>query len=65
MSLSCADLTTLLQDFMNGKLPPIPGEYPTLNDWENHLTTIFPEVCKLHPRKCPLLLVCLCMVMEV
>ncbi|VFQ83959.1 unnamed protein product [Cuscuta campestris] len=32
------------RDFMVGKLPPIPGEYPTLNDWENHLTTIFPEV---------------------
>lgn len=29
---------------MAGKLPPIPGELPTLNDWENHLTTIFPEV---------------------
>lgn len=33
-----------LQDFMAGKLPSIPGELPTLNDWENHLTTIFPEV---------------------
>nr|DAD47374.1 TPA_asm: hypothetical protein HUJ06_017311 [Nelumbo nucifera] len=32
------------QDFMEGKLPSIPGELPTLNDWENHLTTIFPEV---------------------
>ncbi|CAL5360066.1 unnamed protein product [Camellia sinensis] len=31
------------QDFMSGKLAPIPGELPTLNDWENHLTTIFPE----------------------
>lgn len=34
-----------MQDFLAGKLGPIPGEYPTLNDWENHLTTIFPEVC--------------------
>lgn len=34
----------LLQDFMAGKLPGLQGEYPTLNDWENHLTTIFPEV---------------------
>lgn len=33
-----------MQDFMAGKLPPLPGELPTLNDWENHLTTIFPEV---------------------
>ncbi|CAH9112319.1 unnamed protein product [Cuscuta epithymum] len=32
------------RDFMAGKLQPILGEYPTLNDWENHLTTIFPEV---------------------
>ncbi|KAA8522403.1 hypothetical protein F0562_013236 [Nyssa sinensis] len=32
------------RDFMEGKLPSIPGELPTLNDWENHLTTIFPEV---------------------
>ncbi|KAL0447967.1 UNVERIFIED_CONTAM: Glutamate--cysteine ligase, chloroplastic [Sesamum latifolium] len=31
-------------DFMAGKLSCLPGEYPTLNDWENHLTTIFPEV---------------------
>jgi glutamate--cysteine ligase len=29
---------------MAGKLPSAPGELPTLNDWENHLTTIFPEV---------------------
>ena len=29
---------------MAGKLPQVPGELPTLNDWENHLTTIFPEV---------------------
>ncbi|KAL6501695.1 glutamate--cysteine ligase [Orobanche gracilis] len=32
------------RDFMAGKLPCLPGEYPNLNDWENHLTTIFPEV---------------------
>uniref|UniRef100_A0A5B7AQC1 Glutamate--cysteine ligase, chloroplastic n=1 Tax=Davidia involucrata TaxID=16924 RepID=A0A5B7AQC1_DAVIN len=32
------------RDFMAGKLPCIPGELPTFNDWENHLTTIFPEV---------------------
>lgn len=33
-----------MQDFLAGRLPCIPGELPTLNDWENHLTTIFPEV---------------------
>lgn len=32
------------RDFMAGKLPALPGEYPTLSDWANHLTTIFPEV---------------------
>ncbi|KAB1223271.1 Glutamate--cysteine ligase, chloroplastic [Morella rubra] len=32
------------RDFMAGKLPILPGEYPTLNDWENHLTTVYPEV---------------------
>jgi glutamate--cysteine ligase len=37
----------LVQDFMAGKLPVLPGEFPTLNDWENHLTTIFPEVLNL------------------
>jgi glutamate--cysteine ligase len=30
--------------FMEGKLPALPGERPTLKDWEDHLTTIFPEV---------------------
>ncbi|XP_044417181.1 uncharacterized protein [Triticum aestivum] len=30
--------------FMAGKLPQVPREMPTLIDWENHLTTIFPEV---------------------
>ncbi|KAF6263857.1 gamma-glutamylcysteine synthetase [Scenedesmus sp. NREL 46B-D3] len=32
------------RDFMEGKLPALPGERPTMGDWENHLTTIFPEV---------------------
>ncbi|CAL5097151.1 unnamed protein product [Urochloa decumbens] len=36
------------RDFMQGKLPQVPGELPTLNDWENHLTTIFPEVIFIH-----------------
>lgn len=30
--------------FMKGKMPALPGERPTLKDWEDHLTTIFPEV---------------------
>ena len=32
------------RDFMEGKLPALPGERPTLNDWSDHLTTAFPEV---------------------
>lgn len=31
-------------DFLNGRLPALPGELPTITDWENHLTTAFPEV---------------------
>ena len=32
------------RDFLAGKLPGLPGERPTLDDWEGHLTTLFPEV---------------------
>ncbi|HHN72765.1 MAG TPA: glutamate--cysteine ligase [Thermopetrobacter sp.] len=32
------------RDFMRGELPALPGELPTLKDWEDHLSTIFPEV---------------------
>ncbi len=31
------------RDFLDGKLPALPGEIPTLSDWADHLTTIFPE----------------------
>ncbi|MEM8742645.1 MAG: glutamate--cysteine ligase [Pseudomonadota bacterium] len=31
------------RDFLDGKLPALPGEKPTLSDWADHLTTIFPE----------------------
>ncbi len=31
-------------DFFAGKLPGMPGERPTISDWANHLSTIFPEV---------------------
>ncbi len=31
------------RDFMKGKLPALPGELPSLSDWADHLTTIFPE----------------------
>ncbi len=32
------------RDFMNGVLPALPGERPVIQDWEDHLTTAFPEV---------------------
>jgi glutamate--cysteine ligase len=30
--------------FLEGRLPQLPGEKPTIADWADHLTTIFPEV---------------------
>ena len=32
------------RDFLDGRLPALPGETPTLSDWADHLTTVFPEV---------------------
>jgi glutamate--cysteine ligase len=32
------------RDFLVGKLPGLPGEIPTLSDWSDHLTTVFPEI---------------------
>lgn len=32
------------RDFLEGRLPALPGEKPMRADWEDHLTTIFPEV---------------------
>jgi glutamate--cysteine ligase len=32
------------RDFLSGRLPALPGEWPTLSDWNDHLTTVFPEV---------------------
>ncbi|MBL4788927.1 MAG: glutamate--cysteine ligase [Kordiimonadaceae bacterium] len=32
------------RDFLKGDLPVLKGELPTINDWEDHLTTLFPEV---------------------
>jgi glutamate--cysteine ligase len=31
------------RDFMKGELPALPGEVPTLSDWADHMTTVFPE----------------------
>ncbi len=32
------------RDFLAGRLPGLPGEAPTMSDWNDHLTTVFPEV---------------------
>ncbi len=31
------------RDFLEGRLPALPGEKPTMSDWADHLTTVFPE----------------------
>jgi glutamate--cysteine ligase len=31
-------------DFMNGKLKGFEGQFPTIKDWEDHLTVVFTEV---------------------
>jgi len=32
------------RDFLDGKLPALPGEKPKMGDWADHLSTLFPEV---------------------
>tara|TARA_Y100001934_G_scaffold62027_1_gene76879 strand:- start:17098 stop:18459 length:1362 start_codon:yes stop_codon:yes gene_type:complete len=32
------------RDFLEGRLSALPGEIPTVTDWEDHLTTLFPDV---------------------
>lgn len=32
------------RDFLEGRLPALPGERPLLSDWSDHLSTAFPEV---------------------
>jgi glutamate--cysteine ligase len=32
------------RDFLDGRLPQLPGERPRLTDWTDHLSTAFPEV---------------------
>ena len=40
--LNCAGMS--FRDFMDGKLPARPGDTPTLEDFKDHISTIFPEV---------------------
>jgi glutamate--cysteine ligase len=32
------------RDFLEGRLPALPGQRPTVSDWNDHLTTAFSEV---------------------
>ena len=32
------------RDFLGGRLKGLEGQYPTVDDWSDHLTTLFPEV---------------------
>jgi glutamate--cysteine ligase len=32
------------RDFLKGQLPGLPGAVPTISDWSDHLTTVFPEI---------------------
>jgi glutamate--cysteine ligase len=32
------------RDFLKGELPALPGELPTPSDWQDHMSTAFPEV---------------------
>jgi len=40
--VDCSGLS--FRDFMQGKLPALPGALPNLKDWADHMTTAFPEV---------------------
>lgn len=40
--LDCAGMS--FRDFMDGRLPARPGDRPTLEDFKDHISTIFPEV---------------------
>ena len=36
------------RDFMEGKLPALPGEHGAMKDWELHLGFMYPEERSLH-----------------
>jgi len=36
------------RDFMDGRMPALPGQRPAMADWSDHLTTLFPEVRLKH-----------------
>jgi len=40
--IDCAGAS--FRDFMDGKLEQLPGQLPTIEDWELHVSTLFPDV---------------------
>ena len=36
------------RDFLCGRLSALPGERPTMDDWADHMTTVFPDVRLKH-----------------
>lgn len=48
-SLNPSQWWLCFQDFMAGKLEPLPGKYPTMADWLNQLNSILSEVRLLEP----------------
>jgi len=40
--VDCSGLS--FRDFLAGNMAALPGEKPTMEDWKDHLTTLFPEV---------------------
>jgi len=40
--VNCAGLS--FRDFLDGRLPALPGQLPTMSDWEYHIGTLFPDV---------------------
>ena len=40
--VDCSGLS--FRDFMAGRLPVLPGELPAMDDFDDHISTIFPEV---------------------
>lgn len=40
--IDCAGAS--FRDFLKGELPQCPGEFPGMDDWELHISTLFPDV---------------------
>jgi len=40
--VDCAGLS--FRDFLDGKMAVLPGELPTMADWDLHISTLFPDV---------------------